>query len=81
MTASDPSAANEPRNVSKEAEDLICTEVDDEGRGQTPQGPTLEMINKSFGENRRTLLHVAAMAGHAEAVCLLLHAGADPTIG
>ncbi|NXA68151.1 ANKZ1 protein, partial [Mohoua ochrocephala] len=38
------------------------------------------LLNQPVDEHGRTLLHVAARAGKAEAVCLLLEAGADPAL-
>ncbi|XP_057883504.1 serine/threonine-protein kinase 16 isoform X2 [Melospiza georgiana] len=47
-------------------------------------GQTLDMarslLNQPVDEQGCTLLHVAAQAGRAEAVCLLLEAGADPAL-
>ncbi|KAM9284289.1 tRNA endonuclease ANKZF1 isoform 2-T2 [Cariama cristata] len=38
------------------------------------------LLNQPMDERGCTLLHVAAQAGKAEAVCLLLEAGADPAL-
>ncbi|XP_031455461.1 ankyrin repeat and zinc finger domain-containing protein 1 isoform X1 [Phasianus colchicus] len=38
------------------------------------------LLNQPVDEHGLTLLHVAARAGRAEAVCLLLEAGADPAL-
>lgn len=38
------------------------------------------LLNQPVDEHGCTLLHVAARAGKAEAVCLLLEAGADPAL-
>lgn len=38
------------------------------------------LLNQPLDEHGFTLLHVAARAGRAEAVCLLLEAGADPAL-
>lgn len=38
------------------------------------------LLNQPMDERGCTLLHVAARAGKAEAVCLLLEAGADPAL-
>ncbi|NXI71450.1 ANKZ1 protein, partial [Anseranas semipalmata] len=38
------------------------------------------LLNQPMDEHGFTLLHVAARAGKAEAVCLLLEAGADPAL-
>lgn len=38
------------------------------------------LLNQPVDEHGCTLLHVAAQAGKAEAVCLLLEAGADPAL-
>ncbi|XP_030908955.2 tRNA endonuclease ANKZF1 isoform X4 [Melopsittacus undulatus] len=38
------------------------------------------LLNQPMDEHGCTLLHVAARAGKAEAVCLLLEAGADPAL-
>lgn len=38
------------------------------------------LLNQPVDEQGCTLLHVAAQAGRAEAVCLLLQAGADPAL-
>ncbi|CAN8218681.1 unnamed protein product [Coccothraustes coccothraustes] len=47
-------------------------------------GQSLDMarslLNQPVDEQGCTLLHVAAQAGRAEAVCLLLEAGADPAL-
>ncbi|NXX18712.1 ANKZ1 protein, partial [Podargus strigoides] len=44
---------------------------------QPPDMPS-SLLNQPVDERSCTLLHVAARAGKAEAVCLLLEAGADP---
>ncbi|NWQ99136.1 ANKZ1 protein, partial [Paradoxornis webbianus] len=52
--------------------------------GDTEHGESLDMarslLNQPVDERGCTLLHVAARAGKAEAVCLLLEAGADPAL-
>ncbi|NXS92271.1 ANKZ1 protein, partial [Jacana jacana] len=45
-----------------------------------PLDVTRSLLNKPVDERGCTLLHVAARAGKAEAVCLLLEAGADPAL-
>ncbi|TRZ27062.1 hypothetical protein HGM15179_000107 [Zosterops borbonicus] len=52
--------------------------------GDSEDGESLDMahslLNQPVDERGCTLLHVAARAGKAEAVCLLLEAGADPAL-
>ncbi|XP_063256773.1 tRNA endonuclease ANKZF1 isoform X2 [Prinia subflava] len=52
--------------------------------GDSEEGESLDMarslLNQPVDERGCTLLHVAARAGKAEAVCLLLQAGADPAL-
>ncbi|KAI1237247.1 hypothetical protein IHE44_0014505 [Lamprotornis superbus] len=52
--------------------------------GDSEDGESLDMarslLNQPVDEHGCTLLHVAARAGKAEAVCLLLEAGADPAL-
>ena len=40
----------------------------------------VELLNSPFGGHGLTLLHVAAEAGHKEAISVLLEFGADPSI-
>ncbi|KAF4796902.1 ankyrin repeat and zinc finger domain containing 1 [Turdus rufiventris] len=52
--------------------------------GDSEDGESVDMarslLNQPVDEHGCTLLHVAARAGKAEAVCLLLEAGADPAL-
>ncbi|XP_062354027.1 tRNA endonuclease ANKZF1 [Cinclus cinclus] len=52
--------------------------------GDSENGESVDMarslLNQPVDERGCTLLHVAARAGKAEAVCLLLEAGADPAL-
>ncbi|OWK63268.1 Ankyrin repeat and zinc finger domain-containing protein 1 [Lonchura striata] len=52
--------------------------------GPSEDGESLDvarsLLNQPVDEHGCTLLHVAAQAGRAEAVCLLLEAGADPAL-
>lgn len=52
--------------------------------GASEDGESLDLarslLNQPVDERGCTLLHVAARAGKAEAVCLLLEAGADPAL-
>ncbi|KFQ59419.1 Ankyrin repeat and zinc finger domain-containing protein 1, partial [Pelecanus crispus] len=48
--------------------------------GAQPLDMPLSLLNQPVDERGCTLLHVAARAGKAEAVCLLLEAGADPAL-
>ncbi|XP_066046216.1 tRNA endonuclease ANKZF1-like isoform X4 [Chamaea fasciata] len=52
--------------------------------GDSEDGESLDtarsLLNQPMDERGCTLLHVAARAGKAEAVCLLLEAGADPAL-
>ncbi|KAM4897965.1 tRNA endonuclease ANKZF1 isoform 2-T2 [Sylvia borin] len=52
--------------------------------GDSEDGESLDLarslLNQPVDERGCTLLHVAARAGKAEAVCLLLEAGADPAL-
>ncbi|XP_056351838.1 ankyrin repeat and zinc finger domain-containing protein 1 isoform X3 [Oenanthe melanoleuca] len=52
--------------------------------GDSEDGESVDMahslLNQPVDERGSTLLHVAARAGKAEAVCLLLEAGADPAL-
>lgn len=52
--------------------------------GDSEDGESVDMarslLNQPVDEHGCTLLHVAARAGNAEAVCLLLEAGADPAL-
>ncbi|KAL3831821.1 hypothetical protein ACJMK2_023523 [Sinanodonta woodiana] len=41
---------------------------------------TESILNELIGDNEITLLHVAAKEGHKGIICMLLEAGADPTI-
>lgn len=52
----------------------------DDGEGTQPLDMTRSLLNQPVDERGCTLLHVAARAGKAEAVCLLLEAGADPAL-
>ncbi|KAM6397290.1 tRNA endonuclease ANKZF1 isoform 2-T2 [Pluvialis apricaria] len=51
-----------------------------DGEGTQPLDMTHSLLNEPVDERGCTLLHVAARAGKAEAVCLLLEAGADPAL-
>ncbi|XP_030310418.1 ankyrin repeat and zinc finger domain-containing protein 1 isoform X2 [Calypte anna] len=51
-----------------------------EGDGAQPLDMPHSLLNQPVNERGCTLLHVAARAGKAEAVCLLLEAGADPAL-
>ncbi|XP_068263777.1 tRNA endonuclease ANKZF1 isoform X1 [Nyctibius grandis] len=50
------------------------------GEGAQPLDTPRSLLNQPVDERGCTLLHVAARAGRAEAVCLLLEAGADPAL-
>ncbi|NWH50135.1 ANKZ1 protein, partial [Fregata magnificens] len=51
-----------------------------DGQGAQPLDMACSLLNQPVDERGCTLLHVAARAGKAEAVCLLLEAGADPAL-
>ncbi|NXI90862.1 ANKZ1 protein, partial [Psophia crepitans] len=53
----------------------------EDGGGTQPLDMSRSLLNQPVDERGCTLLHVAARAGKAEAVCLLLEAGADPALG
>lgn len=66
---------------------LLCVPENRGLPGDSEDGemaPSLDMahalLNQPVDERGCTLLHVAARAGKAEAVCLLLEAGADPAL-
>ncbi|KAM4024077.1 tRNA endonuclease ANKZF1 [Anomaloglossus baeobatrachus] len=57
------------------------------GSSDDSSGPRLSspevvqrLVNEHLAVERRTLLHVAASAGHGEVACLLMDAGWDPTL-
>ncbi|KAM6070409.1 tRNA endonuclease ANKZF1 isoform 2-T2 [Chlamydotis macqueenii] len=52
----------------------------EDGGGTQPLDTSHSLLNQPVDERGCTLLHVAARAGKAEAVCLLLEAGADPAL-
>ncbi|KFV96856.1 Ankyrin repeat and zinc finger domain-containing protein 1, partial [Fulmarus glacialis] len=52
----------------------------EDGEGAQPLDMPHSLLNQPVDERGCTLLHVAARAGKAEAVCLLLEAGADPAL-
>uniref|UniRef100_A0A8B9IV90 Ankyrin repeat and zinc finger peptidyl tRNA hydrolase 1 n=1 Tax=Amazona collaria TaxID=241587 RepID=A0A8B9IV90_9PSIT len=51
-----------------------------DGEVTQPLDMPRSLLNQPMDEHGCTLLHVAARAGKAEAVCLLLEAGADPAL-
>ncbi|OXB77097.1 UNVERIFIED_CONTAM: hypothetical protein H355_007744 [Colinus virginianus] len=51
-----------------------------DGDAEQPLDLPHSLLNQPVDEHGFTLLHVAARAGKAEAVCLLLEAGADPAL-
>ncbi|XP_061226228.1 tRNA endonuclease ANKZF1 isoform X2 [Neopsephotus bourkii] len=51
-----------------------------DGEDTQPLDMPRSLLSQPMDEHGCTLLHVAARAGRAEAVCLLLEAGADPAI-
>ncbi|XP_064020762.1 tRNA endonuclease ANKZF1 isoform X2 [Pogoniulus pusillus] len=51
-----------------------------DGEGNQPLDASHSLLNQPVDEGGCTLLHVAAQAGKAKAVCLLLEAGADPAL-
>ncbi|XP_019472678.1 LOW QUALITY PROTEIN: ankyrin repeat and zinc finger domain-containing protein 1 [Meleagris gallopavo] len=51
-----------------------------DGDDEQPLDLPHSLLNQPVDEHGFTLLHVAARAGRAEAVCLLLEAGADPAL-
>ncbi|OXB69218.1 hypothetical protein ASZ78_011338 [Callipepla squamata] len=51
-----------------------------DGDEEQPLDLPHSLLNQPVDEHGFTLLHVAARAGKAEAVCLLLEAGADPAL-
>ncbi|XP_010288812.1 PREDICTED: ankyrin repeat and zinc finger domain-containing protein 1, partial [Phaethon lepturus] len=61
-----------------ETEGLLGNHED--GEGAQPLDMPHSLLNQPVDERDCTLLHVAARAGKAEAVCLLLEAGADPSL-
>ncbi|OPJ79933.1 ankyrin repeat and zinc finger domain-containing protein 1 [Patagioenas fasciata monilis] len=52
----------------------------EDGEDAQPLDLPHSLLNQPVDERGSTLLHVAARAGKAEAVCLLLQAGADPAL-
>ncbi|XP_059676680.1 tRNA endonuclease ANKZF1 [Gavia stellata] len=52
----------------------------EDGESTQPLDMPRSLLNQPMDERGCTLLHVAAQAGKAEAVCLLLEAGADPAL-
>lgn len=52
----------------------------EDGEDAQPLDLPRSLLNQPVDERGCTLLHVAARAGKAEAVCLLLQAGADPAL-
>ncbi|NXR13353.1 ANKZ1 protein, partial [Semnornis frantzii] len=52
----------------------------EDGEGNQPLNASCSLLNQPMDEGGCTLLHVAAQAGKAKAVCLLLEAGADPAL-
>ncbi|NXE78587.1 ANKZ1 protein, partial [Cochlearius cochlearius] len=52
----------------------------EDGEGAQPLDMPRSLLNQPVDDRGCTLLHVAAHAGKAEAVCLLLEAGADPAL-
>lgn len=52
----------------------------EDGEGTQPLDMPRSLLNQPMDERGCTLLHVAAQAGKAEAVRLLLEAGADPAL-
>ncbi|XP_010009599.1 PREDICTED: ankyrin repeat and zinc finger domain-containing protein 1, partial [Nestor notabilis] len=52
----------------------------EDGKGTQPLDMPHALLNQPVDEHGCTLLHVAARAGKAEAVCQLLAAGADPAL-
>ncbi|XP_005049569.1 PREDICTED: ankyrin repeat and zinc finger domain-containing protein 1 isoform X1 [Ficedula albicollis] len=63
---------------------LLCMPENGDVPGDSEDGESVDMarslLNQPVDERGCTLLHVAARAGKAEAVCLLLEAGADPAL-
>ncbi|XP_052648515.1 ankyrin repeat and zinc finger domain-containing protein 1 isoform X1 [Harpia harpyja] len=55
-------------------------EDSEDGEGTQPLDMPRSLLNQPMDERGCTLLHVAAQAGKAEAVRLLLEAGADPAL-
>ena len=41
---------------------------------------TVELLNTTFGDQGRTLLHIATTQGHKDVLRRLLEVGADPTL-
>ncbi|XP_076198940.1 tRNA endonuclease ANKZF1 isoform X2 [Aptenodytes patagonicus] len=52
----------------------------EDGEGAQPLAMPRSLLNQPVDERGCTLLHVAARAGKAAAVCLLLEVGADPAL-
>ncbi|XP_054237482.1 ankyrin repeat and zinc finger domain-containing protein 1 [Indicator indicator] len=61
-----------------ESEGLLVDSED--GDSTQPLDASRSLLNQPMDEGGCTLLHVAARAGKANAVCLLMEAGADPAL-
>ncbi len=63
-----------------------CDNQTDSSSTVVPQPATektlscVELVNTSFGDQGRTLLHIASTQGHKDVITRLLEAGADPSI-
>ena len=84
-------AAQNEISESKSTEDSVVeNKCENQTDSTSPAGPQpvsesrtprcVELVNTSFGDQGRTLLHIASTQGHKDIITRLLGAGADPSI-
>ncbi len=67
--------------VESDPSETAASQGDGIGAGDWAKATQLgmnELLNKPFGDQERTLLHVCSLHGHKAAIIRLLEAGADP---
>ena len=82
-------AEKDQKDFQKDAADItVCDSIQDgdvkhqgDGDGLCEcKANTTEILNKPFGNQERTLLHIAATESHKPIISRLLEAGADPAM-
>ena len=70
------------REGSKQVQTAKCERTDNVEKGTHTDIDSSKsgILNMTFGDGQRTLLHVTAEAGSSEMVSVLLRAGADPVV-
>ncbi|GFG28589.1 hypothetical protein Cfor_10717 [Coptotermes formosanus] len=74
------SVKKEPETYGTETVKMSATDAAGNGNGSISKVEFLRCLNDNVGENKETLLHVAAQGGHIAMIRALMEAGSDPSV-